>query len=153
MKKVFQTIVGGPKSNCMQAVVASLFEKELEDIPKFIEIKDGSWFSAMIEFYREHGYEITCFNPGHKNRDLEFTKEILKVDGGVNGYWDATVKSQTFKDKTHAVVIDKEMNVVHDPNPNEKALSLEPKDIISIMTVGDNWHIEVDGTLVKTKRL
>ena len=38
----------------------------------------------------------------------------------------------------------------HDPNPSEKALSLEPEDIFQIFTVGSTWYIDVDGT-IKTK--
>lgn len=45
MKKVFQTIVDKDHGNCMQAVVASLFELELDDVPNFIEME--SWGLVM----------------------------------------------------------------------------------------------------------
>jgi len=142
MKKVLQTIAGGitseERGNCMQAVVASLFELELNEVPNFIELGE-EWFMEMWDFYRERGYGLMCFDP---KGDIELTKKVLAHDGGVNGYWDASVKSQTFDDgSTHAVVIDKDMNIVHDPNPNQRALKLKPEDILMVYTVKDDWHI------------
>ena len=48
----------------------------------------------------------------------------------------------------HAVIIDKDLNVVHDPNPNNYGHIYKPEDILSIDVVKDNWHIGLDGNLV-----
>ena len=145
MKRVLQTIVDPGKGNCMQAVIASLFEKELEEVPDFINMGQ-EWWDAMDDFYKNNGYDgIMCFDPRDR---IELTKKVLEYDGGINGYWDATVPSQTFDDVKHAVVIDKNLNIVHDPNPNQKALLLGPEDIENIYTVNQNWHISVEGELV-----
>jgi len=39
MRPVFQTVVGNGLGNCHQAVVASLFELELDMVPNFIKYK------------------------------------------------------------------------------------------------------------------
>ena len=143
MIKVYQTIVDKGRGNCLQAAVASLFEVGLSDVPHFIEHKD--WYTRMAKFYSSKGnYEIMCLNP---NGYLEMTREILEHDMGINGYWCASVPSQTFENSTHAVIIDRDLNIVHDPNPNQKALELNYKDILDIDVVKDDWYIDVNGKL------
>lgn len=145
MKKIFQTIVDPGKGNCMQAVTASLFEKELDEVPNFIEYGQD-WFEELWKYYKSQGYGWPmCFNIGNKKKDLEVARKALKYDGGINGFFDGTVKSQTFKDVYHAVVVDSNLNIVHDPNPNQKALLLGPKDVVTVYTVKNNWHISEDG--------
>lgn len=150
MKKIYQTIVDPEKGNCMQAAIASLFEKELSEVPNFIELGED-WYLTMDKYYMDNGYEhITPFhiNRGSKKKEVEFVKTVLKHDQGVNGFFYATVPSQTFKDVTHAVIVDIDLNVVHDPNPNQKALELGPEDVISVDTVKDDWYIDIDGKFV-----
>ena len=55
MNKVFQTIVDPGKGNCMQAVVASLLEEKLENVPNLISHHD--WFEVMESYFDEKGYE------------------------------------------------------------------------------------------------
>jgi len=135
MKKIFQTIVDKNHGNCMQAVVASLFDLELNQVPNFIE--SDSWFIDMMNFFKKQGYSDIC--PIYKNRhdDKLFLKKVAKFDKGVNGYFYASVPSQTYEDITHAVVVDENLNIIHDPNPNQMALKLNPEDIISIIVVHD----------------
>lgn len=142
MKKVYQTIVDKDHGNCMQAVIASLFELELEEVPNFIELGD-EWFSEMMSFYKERGYDL-CYIHRNKNHDTtESLINIAKFDGGINGYFDASVKSQTFEGGTHAVVIDTNLNIVHDPNSNQAALKLSPDDI-------EGFYITKDMIIGKT---
>ncbi|HBG71410.1 MAG: hypothetical protein A2W93_14255 [Bacteroidetes bacterium GWF2_43_63] len=128
----------------MQAAVASLFELPLEDVPNFIEFEnnekypDTNHFIEMHKFYRGKGYEdgITYINR-KKDDSLELMIKIAKFDGGINGYLDATVKSQTFEDVYHSVVIDTDLNIVHDPNPNQLALKLTPDDVVGFVVKSD----------------
>ena len=130
MKKVYQTVIDRYHGNCMQAVVASLFELELDQVPNFIE--EESWYWKMHEFYQERGYQLGTFGGS-----LEMLKTAAKFDGGVNGYFDATVASKIFEGGTHAVVVDMDMNIVHDPNPSGVYLSCKPEEVISINTTKD----------------
>lgn len=145
MKKVYQSRIDKNHGTCMQAAIASLFEMFIEDVPNFIEL-DENWFDVMVEFYEEKGYSLGCFHP---KEEIEKMKEILEVDGGINGYWYATVASINLgPDITHAVIIDKNMNVVHDPNPNNYGHVYKPEDILSIDVCRGNWYIDIDGKII-----
>lgn len=135
MKKVYQTIVDEHKGNCMQAAVASLFELPLEEVPNFIE-HGTDWFQIMYSFFKERGHDI-CYINRNGRHETELLKRVAKFDGGVNGYLYASVQSQTFPDVYHAVVIDTDLNIVHDPNPNQLAMRLTPDDILDFISVKD----------------
>ena len=146
MTPVYQTVIHKGHGNCMQATIASLFDLTLDEVPNFIEL-DCDWFNVMGKMYSDRGYDLCCFNPRGR---IELVKEVLKVDKGVNGYWYASVASIFFgNDVTHSVIIDKDLNVVHDPNPNNKGHVYKPEDILSINVCGKtNWHIDIDGKLI-----
>jgi hypothetical protein len=147
MKKVYQTIVAKDTGNCIQAAIASLFEKELDEVPDF-KSYGTKWYLEYQRFFKKMGYGIPI--EFHANRhSLKFMKKILKHDNGVDGFFEATVKSQTFENTFHSVIVDTNLKVVHDPNPNQLALKLKPTDIISVATVKDNWHVS-DGKLIIT---
>lgn len=138
MKEVYQTIIDKDHGNCMQAAIASLFDDELENVPNFIEFDD--WFVQMEKYAISKGYRYDGMLFNDKWIDLihpdtcvfeerpKFCQELLltalKNENGVNGLFYAGVcspalfswASQTF----HAVLIDKDCNVVFDPNPNYK---------------------------------
>jgi hypothetical protein len=54
MKPVYQDILKGPYSNCLQASTASIFELELRDVPNFMTFDDEIWYEKFKEFCREH---------------------------------------------------------------------------------------------------
>ena len=121
----------------MRAVVASLFDLEIEEVPNFIALPEDSWFRTWRIFWNSNGYSSvsTCRVKGNE----ENAKAIMKMDGGVNGYFFGVVDSQTFPGEcTHAVVIDSNMNIVHDPNPNGLALRLRPEDVLDVMVKGES---------------
>lgn len=160
MKKVFQQIVDKGKGDCMRAAIASLFESELCEVPNFITFDDIEETSAnfeLMKFMHNKGYDYAFIDQYYINGkgqkvekySLEFIKEIAKIDKGVNGYFYASVPSQTFTDVGHAVVVDVNLNIVHDPNPNQKALNLKPTDVKQILFCSDNWYIDIDGKLVE----
>lgn len=176
MKKVYQTIIDSEKGNCMQATVASLFDLNLDDVPHFLEHPNPN--GLMMQFFLDRGHgscfyenrESTEFlwHMNHRppiderNKDVEESlrrseemrknqptfKQVAAYDGGINGYFYAVVKSQTFEDTTHAVVCDLDMNIVHDPNPNGNALKLKESDILRIMLT-KNFYVDFDGQFVK----
>ena len=132
MKKVYQTIVDPSHGNCMQAVTASLFDLELDEVPNFIEFGD-EWYWQMMEFYRERTGVHCCNITG----DLEKLRNVARFDGGINGYFDGTVKSKIFDNVYHAVVVDVDMNIVHDPNPDGIYLSCKPEDVVGFLCTKD----------------
>lgn len=107
MKPVFQTIIDGAKGDCMRATVASLLELELEQVPHFILFSDDVWWDVYCCFFYALGYDYAGYG------------KVLYRDYSINGFFDASVKSKTFPDKNHAVILDMAGVVVHDPNPNK----------------------------------
>jgi hypothetical protein len=129
MKKIFQTIVDKGHGNCMQAAVASLLELELNDVPNFIVSKTG--VLDLMKFLFKYDYDCTYINRrGDQENETEFLKSVAKFDGGVNGYFYASVPSQTYEGVYHAVIVDTDLNIVHDPNPNQLALKLTADDVV-----------------------
>lgn len=134
MKKIYQTVIDRNHGNCMQAVVASLFELELDEVPNFIEF-GSSWHGELSHFFSKRGYDICSIYKGR--HDTNMLKKIALFDKGINGFFYGTVKSKLFEDLYHAVVIDINLNIAHDPNPNDIYLSCTPEDVESIMVVND----------------
>ena len=148
MKRVFQSRIEKKHGTCMQAAIASLFEMFLDDVPNFIELGED-WFDIYVKFYEDRGYPLNMFNPCGM---VDVAKQALEIDKGINGYWCAAVQSINFgKDVWHAVIIDKDLNVVHDPNPNNFGHTYKPEDILLIDVVNGNWHISIDGKLIIDK--
>jgi len=162
MIKIYQTIIDKGHGNCMQAVIASLFDLPLEVIPEFIECKDG-WFSLLYNFVKEHDAEYhgmrhnrnyttlwhptdQCFKSERWHRRSIITKKCLYKEKGINGLFFASVlspKNFTWSNNTtHAVIIDKDFNVVHDPNPEyEKILKYPLSNILKYNGIIDVWII------------
>ena len=143
MIPVYQRIVDPGKGDCMQAAIASLFEVKWEDVPKFIEVPEKGWFKVMYEFIEKQGYRYggvlynkrysTINTPTHEcrnevkwHRPSIITKKCLYKYEGVNGYFYAGVYSPKYfqwdRRTEHAVIIDRDFNIVHDPNEGYKDL-------------------------------
>lgn len=130
MKKIMQRNVDNGNGDCARAAVASLFDKEYDEVPELNP--DGSQLWGITKFFKSQGYEITCYN---RREGLPSLEEVALFDGGVNGFFYASVPSQTFENVSHAVVVDINLNIVHDPNPNQLAMNLKPEDVVSIICV------------------
>ena len=146
MRKVYQSIIDPKIGNCMQAAVASLFDVPLEEVPNFKEY-GGSWFEIFYKFFKEKGYCDIVWINRNRHHDTELLKKIAKFDGGVNGYFYAVVKSQTFPNVKHAIIIDTDLNMVHDPNPNQLAFNITPDDILEFVSVKGDMIIGKTGKL------
>lgn len=148
MTPIDQTIVSNINGNCQQAVIASVLDLPLEEVPHFIEYEE-KWGIVLMDFMAKQGYPYIGWNNPERYpfRGNTFA-DIMKFDGGWNGYFPASVPSQTFEGCTHAVVVDMDLNIVHDPNPNKKALNCKPSDVIDIITKG-GWVMDLDGKLIR----
>ena len=157
MIKVYQTIVDAGHGNCMQAAIASLFDKKLEEVPNFIE--DDGYFKPFYKFINENGYDYQgmlhnkkyselctpthfCFNEKRWHRASIMTPKKLYKEQGVNGLFYAGVLSPKYYtwsgQTTHAVLIDKDYNVVFDPNEGyENLLEYPLTDILGYNGVID----------------
>jgi len=124
MIKVYQTRISHTDGNCAQATIASLLNLKLKDVPDFVRNHHTKPMNTeIIKFLRSKGFNTQYSIPPQK----------LIRNRGINGYFYAIVRSQTFNNTQHAVVIDKNLNIVHDPNPNGKCLKLNHNDIVQIL--------------------
>jgi hypothetical protein len=150
--KVFQTHFGTEKTphlrlgNCMQAVFASLFSLSLDEVPHFIEKKDHQKYLSI--FLKKNGYKFVQQVNNIKISSLPYTDfeniymedifpDIIKSDG-INGLFYGLVYSPSEIDTVllkqdisytpplHAVIVDKNFNIVHDPNPAYKGIKEYP---------------------------
>lgn len=147
MKKIYQTIIDNVRGNCMQAAIASLFEKDLCEVPNFIAFESSS--SQLIRFILENcceyggllhnkKYSILssptdgCFNKIKWYKPYIMTKKRLYNETGINGFFYASVLSPKYfnwndgKNSTHAVIIDRYYNIVYDVNPRYKDIKQYP---------------------------
>ena len=127
MTKVFQTNTSKNQGNCLQAVYASLLDLPLNKVPNFIEY-NNDWELILRNFLDGYGYEIIklALNPNFIDINVD-EYSLIHDYTGINGYFDASVLSPNYfeedklKDKCytapkHAVIIDKNFNILHDPN-------------------------------------
>ena len=112
----------------MRATIASIFDENIENVPNFIKY-GVDWFNVFTKYFKFKGYVETTalYNPIIFEKILpEYSLDKIKDYKGVNGLFYATVCSPTYNPKgeiqgvTHAVVVDSDFNIVHDPNPNYK---------------------------------
>lgn len=140
MVPVYQTIFNTTNGNCVAAIVASMLHLNIEDVPNFVETDD--YWKAYDEFMLTKGYEYNGYliNPSRplpeeeKQKYEHFRGEQLPSFGDINGCYDATVFSPgyfdaekykndpDYKPVTHAILVDRQFNIVHDPNPKYKGI-------------------------------
>ena len=133
MIPVYQTYFEYPESDCIRAVIASLLELRIGDVPNFVMTKD--WELSVKRFLKRHGYQYVCkVNNVSINKfpyvDFESgVEEDIFPDlmlGGINGYFWVDVYSEDndiermkmdggYTPKLHAVVCDSSLKIVHDP--------------------------------------
>lgn len=144
MKKVYQTIVDKHVGNCTQAAIASLLNLELNDVPNFKEEGEKFWV-FLGNFVISKGYDFngTVYNPrweiadnySYYEKEGKLPENRFKDIGlmkGVDGYFFASVYSPRFYDPmsvkqiTHAVIIDKEFNIVNPVNKEYEGIKKFP---------------------------
>jgi len=164
MTRVYQTIVDPNHGNCMQAVIASLLELSLDDVPHFLEFKDR-WFTEFVKFLNKKGYRYhgmfhnknynrllnptsCCFKEERFHRPNILSITNLKKAKGINGYFYGSVlspKNFNFGDgsnKTHAIIIDVNCRVVHDVNQEYKNIIKYPlSDLLKYNGVIDVYDL------------
>jgi hypothetical protein len=144
MTPVYQTIFDNKRGNCQAAVWASLLHLDLQHVPNFVEFDDDH--DAVCKFLLDFGYQFECYIVNENRLDLSheakatypFLKNGLPSFGHIDGFYDAVVYSPRFFDEErfyndpsyktvcHAVVVDKDLNIVHDPNPNYSGIKKYP---------------------------
>jgi len=147
MKKVYQRIIDPGKGDCMQAAMASLFDDEYENVPSFIEY--DNFYELWNQYLESKGYIgkgifhnknwNILLNPTYEcwNEHRFYQKALInhanieKVEG-VNSLFYCTVLSPKYfkwdniSFQCHAVLCDKNFNIVHDPNKEYEGIKSYP---------------------------
>jgi hypothetical protein len=148
MEKVYQTISNNINGNCLAAVWASLLNLGLKEVPNFVEHED--YFGELCAFLKAFGLEYDSYIINENRKDLPeeqrnqycFFSQGLTYCSSIEGLFEATVYSPglwdekryredpEYKPDCHAVIVDKNFNIIHDPNRNyedyQKALKPYP---------------------------
>jgi hypothetical protein len=115
MKPVFQT-KRGKGGNCFQAVIASMLELELDEVPDFCNLftrDDGGWYRECNKWLSKIGIGIIrCTTDEDSDGIIEknqgyFGHFILDVDDSDNPY-------------CHVVIKMAGKGIVHDPTPGNR---------------------------------
>ena len=120
MIPVMQKALHPTKGDCLRACVASLLNKNINEVPNFTALfpDDNVNFGYWELFYYwmwHHGYLIETHDD---IRDIEDDYE------GINGYTIVSVMS-TLKDKSHACIYSiKDKKIAHDPDPEQLVMKL-----------------------------
>lgn len=112
MIPVNQIIISEINGDCLRACIASLLELSINDIPNFADYGSEE-MTVYKDFLNNHGYRYIGFNSNLIGGIR------LNVNFHIDGYYIAVVKSRTFENCFHSVIIDNRVKVVHDPNPNK----------------------------------
>jgi hypothetical protein len=99
--------VGRQRGNCLQAVVASLLDLPLDDVPNFVQIDvDGgrNWWDHLVGWLWDRGYAIYG--------------DLVRQPGE---YYLASGPSPREQD-IHHVVVYRDDELVHDPHPDRAGL-------------------------------
>lgn len=103
---IFHNDPHGRVGNCLQAVVASLIEKKIEEVPHFAAMDDDTWFDATCGYLNEHGFNVyDCEN-----------EEVLQV---IDNY--VMVIGKSPRGVSH-VVLYHNGKMLHDPHPSRAGL-------------------------------
>jgi len=132
MKPAMQTITDKTRGDCHRAVIASLLDLEIEQVPHFRLFSDDTWCNVYVYFLMGCGYDFegTGYFPKNTPRS-----EHLK-DCHIGGYVFATVPSKNYPPEegiTHAVVMDLDGLVVHDPHPGKAYQGINVIDTKELM--------------------
>lgn len=114
MRPVYQNKPTG----CLQAAVASLLERPLDEVPDFAEIDDEEWHDEYTDFLRDLDLYPICIR-------LEDLREIEGELWHPEGYHLIIGESPRAPGKSHATV-GYNGKIVHDPFENGE--HIEPRE-------------------------
>lgn len=109
MKKVYQRNINAGDGDCMKCAIATLIGLNYDDVPHFLKFESpNSEYSTIADLQKCSGINGLFYAS-------VFSPKYYKEEDGFEGY-----------QITHAVLINKNYEIVFDPNPNYKDLKKYP---------------------------
>lgn len=108
MTPVYSQIIDKYRGDCLRASIASLFDLEIIQVPHFRLFDEITERFVLSGFYWAMGYDLIEYGKPYTH--------TLNYEDSVSGLFVAGVHSSYGKDFGHAVLIDTNGIVVHDPN-------------------------------------
>ena len=78
MKRILQTITDDKNANCLQACLASLLDKDLEDVPNFMTFKK-KWWDALELYLNQQGYDVGYIEPNNPPKDGSILYYVFRI--------------------------------------------------------------------------
>ncbi|MFZ6767806.1 hypothetical protein ACO0LM_12050 [Undibacterium sp. Di26W] len=125
MKPVDQEFVHDPdngvRGDCQRAVIASLMELPISEVPHFIEVANGdpSTYWDLLQAF--------CLSKGFVYLETKTTGNVWTGESDVDIYHEISGPSPRFSDVYHAVV-GKNGQIVFDPHPSRAGLGGDPSN-------------------------
>ena len=117
-KKVYQTEFKKNKGNALQACIASIFDKEIDDVPNFIEFPS---YAEEIEDFVQQNFQLTFVKINLPNGELDFEVKhapfVLAAGKSPRGNFKHVVVGQ---------IIGKIVQLAHDPFPDGSGIEGTP---------------------------
>lgn len=115
-----QEILDCKKGDCLRASLATMMQVPPSEITNYSEVE--MWATTLYHEWEERGYYMYWE-----------TLDKLSRNESPTGYMIASVPSKMCKGVCHAVVIDSEFNLVHDPNPVHRRDSVDKSEIVCLL--------------------
>ncbi len=113
MEPVIQTMFGKDKGNCFQAVIASIFEMNIDEVPNFME---------GVNQENAHVF-VNRLNEWLRPMGLYY----LEVTGHLAGPCICELSGKSPRGDFNHAVVGRGSKVIHDPHPSDDGLEDERK--------------------------
>lgn len=118
MKIVDQRSIDPDTGDCFRACLASLLEIPYEEAFDIIAARDGNfgWGTPFGAWLKSKGFSWEG-NYSNEGKPLD-PWELIKISPGLNRLYIGWGYSPRFENVTHAVIVDGDIKIVHDPHPS-----------------------------------
>lgn len=151
MTPVSQRIVDPERGDCWRAAVASVLDLRLDDVPE--DLQTGFTIDKFLQtrglsaLHLEDSGRLKRRPRGYTGVEPWDVRRLVRYDYAAGSLAIASVPSQRFKDRWHAVVVHFALQpegwvrceVVHDPNPGNRPYDMQRTKIRALTFFLPRW--------------
>ena len=125
MRPIDQRVISNVNGDCFRACVASLLEVPYEDAFDLYSMIGASWMEAFFPWLKQRGFEFNgMFNVWNGKENTLTWEELRNRSVGIKGCFIGWGISPRYTDgTTHAVIVDGNGKVIHDPHPSKQGVN------------------------------